>query len=67
MSVQVMGAQPGSGSLELYNINGQKISSEKIVLSSTSTYNIAKPTQKGIYLIYLVSEGKKLFAGKISL
>lgn len=68
ISVQVIGAQKGSGSLELYNINGQKISSKKIALTpETTLYTIAKPSQKGIYLVYITREGKKLYAGKISL
>ena len=40
--------------------------SQKIDLTAeNNTFNIAKPTQKGVYLLYIESEGKKLYAGKV--
>jgi len=68
ISVQIAGAQAGFASLELYSITGQKMAAQKIALTKENTiYKIQKPSQKGIYVLYIVSQGKKLYAGKVLL
>lgn len=64
--VQASGAVPGNGTLELYSIDGKKITSQNIVLTKeTSVYTIDKSLMKGIYLIHIQSNGEKLYNGKI--
>ena len=63
--VQVSGAVPANGSIELYGIDGKKIISQNIMLTKeSSTYKIDKPLHKGIYLINIVSQGEKLYTEK---
>ncbi|HEX8461079.1 MAG TPA: ice-binding family protein [Segetibacter sp.] len=64
--VQTSGANAANGSLELVSIEGKKISSQKIVLSKeVTTYKIQKPSQTGVYIITIQSEGAKIFNGKV--
>jgi hypothetical protein len=64
--VQASGAAPGNGMLELYSIDGKKISSQNIVLTKeTSLYAIDKTLMKGMYFIHIESNGEKLYNAKI--
>jgi len=64
--VQVSGATAGKGSIELYNIEGKKITSQPIQLTSeTSTYQLAQPLQKGTYLLTITSKGNRLYSAKL--
>lgn len=64
--VKASGAAPGNGSIELFSMDGKKMSSQKIILTEeVSTYRIEKPLQKGIYLLYIESHGEKLYNGKV--
>ncbi len=64
--VQASNAAPGNGSIQLYDINGKKISSQKIALTKeVSTYKIEKQLNKGMYLLYIESQGEKLYHGKV--
>ncbi len=64
--VQASGAAPGNGSIELYNIDGKKLSSQKIALTKeASNYKIEKPVHTGIYFLYIESRGEKLYHGKV--
>lgn len=66
ITVQASGAAPGNGSIELYNLEGKKISSQKIVLTQEAgSYKVNKPLQKGIYLLNIISNGEKLYNGKV--
>jgi hypothetical protein len=66
LSIETLGATPGKGSIELYTIEGKKVSSQTIVLTKeASTYKIAKPLTKGLYLVSIVSNGVKTLAGKV--
>jgi hypothetical protein len=50
----------------MYSIDGKRMSSQKIVLSrDINTYQIAKPMQKGLYLLNIISNGGKLYHGKV--
>ena len=64
--VQASGAVPGNGVLELYSMDGKRMSSQKIRLTrETGIYKIAKPLQKGIYLLNMLSNGKRLYTAKL--
>ncbi|MBC7889275.1 MAG: DUF3494 domain-containing protein [Ferruginibacter sp.] len=64
--LQTSGAMAGNGAIEIYGLDGKKMSSQKIVLTrETSIYKIKKPLQKGIYLLSVQSQGEKLYHGKI--
>lgn len=66
IAVQTSGAVAGNGSLELISIEGKKVSSQKIVLSKEpNIYKIVKPSNKGLYLINIISNGAKLYSGKV--
>lgn len=66
--VQISGTTPEVGMLELYSMEGKKIFSQKIVLKKElNTYQIVKPTQKGIYMIRVSSVGEKMYSDKIVL
>ena len=65
--IQASGATQGKGSIELYSLDGRKMSSQSVTLTKElSTYRIASPKQKGIYLLSIQSEGKKLYTSKIA-
>ena len=65
--VQTMGVTPGTGSIELYSMDGKKISTQKINLTSESNnYRLVAPAQKGIYLLRVESNGSMLYNGKVS-
>ncbi len=64
--VQTTDASPGNGLIELYNMDGKKISSEKIIFTKElSTFKIVKPSQKGIYIVNLLSHGVTIYVGKV--
>ncbi|MEO6732339.1 MAG: ice-binding family protein [Ferruginibacter sp.] len=66
--VQMTGAVPGDATIELYTIDGKKMSSQKIILTrEANVYKIAKPVRKGIYLLSIQAHGEKLYHGKIML
>lgn len=67
INIQVSGATPGNGSIELYSMDGRRISSAMMVLTKEqSTYKIVRPLSKGIYLLFIASQGEKLYDGKVS-
>jgi hypothetical protein len=67
VNVSVSGAVPGNGSITLYSIDGRKIATKNIELAKDQTlYTIEKPQQKGIYLISIESNGKRLYDEKLS-
>lgn len=60
--VQASNAIAGDASIELYSIEGRKISLQKIVLTKeASLYKINTPVRSGIYLVNIVSHGEKLY------
>ncbi len=64
--IQTSGASSGNGSLELFNIEGRKISSQPIILSNENrTYQINKSLNKGIYIIIIRSGNEKIYSEKI--
>ena len=66
INVETSGAAFGKGSLELYSIEGKKVSSQQIVLTKEgNNYKIVKPSNKGLYLINIVNNGAKIFSGKV--
>ncbi len=66
--LQTSGTTAGNGTIELYSIDGKRMSSQKIILTSEpNLYKISQPVQKGMYLVHLISSGKKLYTGKVML
>jgi hypothetical protein len=64
--VLTTGMSEGEGSIQLYSIDGRKVASRNIMLSNdVNTYKIEKPSQSGMYLIYMESRGEKIYTGKI--
>ncbi len=63
--IQTSDAIPGTGSIELYSIDGKKMASQKIMLAKeVNTYKIEKQLHKGMYLINIVSNGEMVYKGK---
>jgi hypothetical protein len=66
INLKVSGASPANGSITLFNMEGKKMETKKIMLTKEeTTYSIDHPSQKGIYLIYMESNGRKIYEGKI--
>lgn len=66
ISVQVSEAVPGNGFIELYSLDGKKISSQKIILTKeVSLYKISNPLQKGVYFLSIMNNREKLYIGKL--
>jgi hypothetical protein len=66
INVKTFNAPTGNANIDLYGIEGRKISSQKIYLTSEkNVYKILKPEQMGTYIICIESNGKKLYTGKI--
>ena len=66
--VQASGATPGIGMLELFNLEGKKVASKVIQLTKESNvYKIAMPSQRGTYLLNIISKGKRLHTAKVML
>ncbi|CAN5383343.1 hypothetical protein BH10BAC3_BH10BAC3_39610 [soil metagenome] len=64
--IQAIGANTGNGTLELYNLDGRKLNTQKILLTKEiSTYKIAAPLQKGMYLVNMQSQGEKIYQAKV--
>jgi hypothetical protein len=52
--------------IDLYNIDGKKLSSQQIMLTKEANYyKVAKPLNKGLYLVSIVNGGAKIFSGKV--
>ena len=57
----------GNASIDLYSIEGRKISSQKVYLTpQQNTYKIVKPTQMGTYILCVESNAKKVYTGKVT-
>lgn len=64
--VQASGAIPGNGFIEVFGIEGKKISSQKIFLTSeVNIYKLIKPLQRGTFLVNILGKGGKLYTGKV--
>lgn len=64
--VQTSGAIPGNGSVEIYSLEGKKVASQKITLTKEVTmYKVEKSMHTGMYLLQIISNKVKLFAGKV--
>jgi hypothetical protein len=64
--VQTNNATTGNASINLYSIEGRKLSSKKIYLTpQQNTFKVIEPAQKGVYIICLESNGEKTYTGKI--
>jgi len=62
----VSGAVPASGSIELYGVEGKKLSSQRITLTrEESRYKIDQPLNKGVYVVKIISQGKSLYHGTV--
>jgi hypothetical protein len=64
--VQISDAVPGKGLIKLYTIDGKKISSQKITLTSgASTFKIDKAFNNGIYVIIIENNGEKIYNERV--
>ncbi|MEP7108829.1 MAG: ice-binding family protein [Ferruginibacter sp.] len=64
--VQASGAVPGNGSIELYSMDGKKMSSQKVMLTKEgNTYKIDKALSKGMYMLNIQGRGERLYNGKV--
>jgi Ice-binding-like len=64
--VETTGADVTTGSIELYDMNGRLVSSQKISLNKDSnTYKIDKPQQSGLYLLHIGKQSERSYIGKI--
>jgi hypothetical protein len=66
IQVQTNNATTGNASINLYSIEGRKLSSKKIYLTpQKNTFKVVKPAPKGVYIICLESNNEKIYTGKI--
>jgi hypothetical protein len=64
--VQTLNASIGNASIDLYSIEGKKLSSQKIYSTAQqNTYKITRPSQTGVYIICLESNGERTYTGKV--
>lgn len=64
--IKASNATPGNGMIEVYNIDGKKMSTQKVLLTTEeNTFKIEKPMQKGMYLLYIKNNGGRLYYGKV--
>ncbi len=67
INIQTLNAAPGNATIDLYNVVGQQLLSEKITLSPAQhTYQINKPAQPGIYLLRITTAREVLYNTKLS-
>lgn len=66
INVQTSGIKEGNATIQLFNIDGRKVSVKSILLTKeVNTYKINKPLQKGVYILLIESNGEKLYTGKV--
>jgi hypothetical protein len=66
IQVQTNNATTGNASINLYSIEGRKLSSKKIYLTpQKNTFKVVKPAPKGVYIICLESNNENIYTGKI--
>ena len=66
IQLQVIGAEPGKGNIDLFSIDGRKLSAQNVVITKDlNMFIIKKPVQKGIYILNMESNGATLYNGKI--
>ena len=66
INIKVSGAVSGKGIIGLYGIDGKIIKRQEVILTDEpNVYQIPKPTNKGVYIITIESNGVKLHTGKV--
>ena len=66
--VKTENSTEGNATLNLYDLVGKKIASQKIILTTTPfTHKINKPTSNGVYILSLEKNGEKLYTNKIGI
>lgn len=64
--VQTINEPIGNASISLYNIEGIKISTQKVYfLPQQNTFKLVKPAQKGTYILCIDRNGEKTFTSKV--
>jgi hypothetical protein len=64
--IKTSGLNPGSATIGMYNMDGKKVSSQSVNLTSeVKTYGVEKPTVSGLYLLYLECQGQRLYTAKV--
>ena len=67
INVQVSGALPGNGTIQLYSLTYKRLFSQNIMLTKeASVYKIEKPLHKGIYLFNIANYREILYSGKVA-
>jgi len=66
INIKVSGAAAGKGAIQLYSIDGKCIETQEIILTDQpNVYQIEKPFARGIFIIYIESNGVKIYSGKV--
>ena len=64
--IETNNTEVGNGTIELYNIEGKLMSTQKVILDkSDNTYKIEKPIQSGLYLLRVTGQGENNYVGKV--
>ena len=64
--IETNNTEAGNGTIELYNIEGKLMSTQKVILDkSDNTYKIEKPIQSGLYLLRVTGQGENIYVGKV--
>jgi hypothetical protein len=64
--VMINGQQSGQVAAEIYSIDGRKMSSRQVALSSgTNTLHLERPVQKGIYIVSIKKGTKLTYSSKV--
>lgn len=64
--IETNNTEAGSGTIELYNIEGKMMSTQKVILDkANNTYKIEKPNQSGLYLLRVAGQGENNYVGKV--
>jgi hypothetical protein len=63
----ITSAEAGNGSLEVYNMMGQKVKTvyTGFIAAGTQTFELSMPTQQVANLVYVLRIGDKKMTGKI--
>ncbi|MFP5041740.1 ice-binding family protein [Parasediminibacterium sp. JCM 36343] len=65
--VSTIGAVAGNGTIQLYSMDGRIISTQKVLLTQeANTFKVSTPVHKGIYILSIESNGKRLYSGKVA-
>ncbi len=65
--LKVTGADAGIANIDIYGVDGKKLHSQQLMLTSDANMiQLDLPAQQGLYLLNMVSNGKVIFKGKMT-